>query len=151
MFSPLRFLALIIFLKTLGKLKFYVELHQKTANCCINIGNLSNYIVPRKHLSSFVYNGHRSKMSPLCKFSFPTHKLTDFSAFKMVYSPKTFLGPLHMSPVNRAGSVTGINFPLGSYEKFQPGFRDEKGWKILGTSSGAKFGKQSKHSETQKF
>ena len=31
-----------------------------------------------------------------------------------------------MSPVNRAGSVTGINFALGSYEKFQPGFRDEE-------------------------
>ena len=57
----------------------------------------------------------------------------------------TFLGPLDMSP------VTGMNFSLGSYEKFQPGFRDEKRSKILGTSSGAKFGKQSKHSETQKF
>ena len=61
------------------------------------------------------------------------------------------LGPLHMSPVDRAGSVTGMNFALGSYEKFQPGFRDEKRPKIQGTSSGAKFGKQSKHSETQKF
>ena len=30
------------------------------------------------------------------------------------------LGPLHMSPVDRAGSVTGMNFALGSYEKFQP-------------------------------
>ena len=30
------------------------------------------------------------------------------------------------------------------YEKFQPGFRDEKKPKILGTSSGAKFEKQSK-------
>ena len=39
-----------------------------------------------------------------------------------------------MSPVDQAGSVTGMNFALGSYEKFQ----------ILGTSSGAKFGKQSK-------
>ena len=56
-----------------------------------------------------------------------------------------------MSPVDWAGSVTGMNFALGSYEKFQPGFRDEKRSKILGTSSGAKFGKQSKHSETQKF
>ena len=58
-----------------------------------------------------------------------------------------------MSPVNRAGSVTRMNFALGSYsyEKFQPGFRDEKRSKILGKSSGAKFGKQSKHSETQKF
>ena len=56
-----------------------------------------------------------------------------------------------MSPVDRAGSVTGMNFALGSYEKFQPGFRDEKRSKILGTSSGAKFGKQNKHSETQTF
>ena len=47
-----------------------------------------------------------------------------------------------MSPVNQAGSVTGMNFALGSYEKFQPGFRDEKRSKILGTSSGAEFGKQ---------
>ena len=37
------------------------------------------------------------------------------------------LGPLHMSPVDRAGSLSGTNFTLGSYEKFQPGFRDEKG------------------------
>ena len=59
--------------------------------------------------------------------------------------------PLHMSPVDLAGSVTRMNFALGSYEKFQPGFRDEKRPKILGTSSGAKFGKQSKHSETQTF
>ena len=28
----------------------------------------------------------------------------------------TFLGPLDMSPVDRAGSVTGMNFALGSYE-----------------------------------
>ena len=61
------------------------------------------------------------------------------------------LGPLHMSPVDRAGSVTGMNFALGSYEKFQPGFRDKKRSKILGTSSGAKFGEQSKHGERQKF
>ena len=61
------------------------------------------------------------------------------------------LGPLHTSPVDRAGSVTGMNFALGSYEKFQPGFRDEKRSKILGTSSGAKFGKQNKQIETQKF
>ena len=47
--------------------------------------------------------------------------------------------------------VTGMNFALGSYEKFQPGFRDEKRSKILGTSFGAKFGKQSKHGETQFF
>ena len=56
-----------------------------------------------------------------------------------------------MSPVNRAGSVTGMNFALGSYEKFQPAFRDEKRSKILETSFGAKFGKQSKHGETQNF
>ena len=62
-----------------------------------------------------------------------------------------YLGRLHMSPVDRAGSVTGMNFALGSYEKFQPGFRDEKRPEFLGTSSGAKFGKKSKHGETQKF
>ena len=70
----------------------------------------------------------------------------------MTHGPLIYCsGPLHMSPVDRAGSVTGMNFALGSYEKFQPGFRDEKRSKILGTSSGAKFGKQSKRSETQKF
>ena len=47
--------------------------------------------------------------------------------------------------------VTGSNFVLGSYEKFQPGFRDEKRPKILGTSSGAKFEKPSKYGETLKF
>ena len=31
-----------------------------------------------------------------------------------------------MSPVDRASPVIGTNFSLGSYEKFQPGFRDEK-------------------------
>ena len=59
-----------------------------------------------------------------------------------------FWGPLHMSPVDRAGSLTGTNFILGSYEKFQPGFRDEKRPK---TSCGAKFEKQNKHSETQNY
>ena len=44
-----------------------------------------------------------------------------------------------MSPVDRAGSFTGTNFTLGSHEKFQPGFRDEKRPK---TSCGAKFEKQ---------
>ena len=29
------------------------------------------------------------------------------------------LRPLHMSPVDRAGSLTGTNFTLGSYEKFR--------------------------------
>ena len=45
----------------------------------------------------------------------------------------------HMSPVDWAGR-------LGSYEKFQPGLRDEKRPK---TSCGAKFEKQSKHGETR--
>ena len=31
-----------------------------------------------------------------------------------------------MSQFDRAGSVTGINCTLGSYENFQPGFRGEK-------------------------
>ena len=53
-----------------------------------------------------------------------------------------------MSPVDRAGSLTGTNFILSSYEKFQPGFRDEKRPK---TSCGAKFEKQSKHGETQNY
>ena len=53
-----------------------------------------------------------------------------------------------MSPVDRAGSLTGANFTLGSYEKFQPGFRDEKRPK---TSCDVKFEKQSKHSETQNY
>ena len=50
-----------------------------------------------------------------------------------------------MSPVDRD------EFSLGSYEKFQPGFRrDEKRPKILVTSSGAIFEKPSKYTETQK-
>ena len=48
---------------------------------------------------------------------------------------KDILGPLDMSPVDWAGPVTGLNFALGSYEKFQPGFWDDKRSKILGTSS----------------
>ena len=56
-----------------------------------------------------------------------------------------------MSPVDRAGPLTETNFALGSYEKFQPGFRDEKRPKILGRTSGAKFEKPSKHGERQKF
>ena len=47
--------------------------------------------------------------------------------------------------------VAEINFALGSYEKFQPGFRDDKRPKILGTKSSAKFKKQSKHGQIQKF
>ena len=31
-----------------------------------------------------------------------------------------------MSPVDRAGALTGTNFTLGSYERFQSGFRDDK-------------------------
>ena len=52
-----------------------------------------------------------------------------------------------MSLVDRAGPVTETNFTLGSYEKFQPGFRDVKGPKILSTSSGAKYEKQSKKAQ----
>ena len=44
-----------------------------------------------------------------------------------------------MNPVDLAGLVTRPNFALGSYEKFQPGFRDLKKPKTLGTSAGAKF------------
>ena len=51
-----------------------------------------------------------------------------------------------MSPVERAGSFTGTNFALGSYEKFQPGFRDEKKLEIL-----RKFDEQSKRDKTQKL
>ena len=54
-----------------------------------------------------------------------------------------------MSPVDRAGSLTGTNFTLGSYEKFQPGFRDEK--KPSKTSCGAKFEKQSKDTVKHKI
>ena len=31
-----------------------------------------------------------------------------------------------MSPVDQADPLTGTNFTLGSNEKFQPSFRDEK-------------------------
>ena len=53
-----------------------------------------------------------------------------------------------MSPVDLAGPVTGANFPLGPYEKFQPSFRDEKRPK---TSCVAKFEKESKHGETRSY
>ena len=57
-----------------------------------------------------------------------------------------------MSPVDRVRlQLTGTNFALGSYDKFQPGFRDEKRPKIVVMSSGSKFEKQRKHGETQKF
>ena len=55
-----------------------------------------------------------------------------------------------MSPVDWAGTVTGRNCALGSYEKFQLSFRDEKRPKILGTRSGTKYEKQRKHGKTQK-
>ena len=54
-----------------------------------------------------------------------------------------------MSPVDRAGPLTGTSFALGSCEKIQPGFRDEKRPKILGTSFGANLEKQNKDGETQ--
>ena len=54
-----------------------------------------------------------------------------------------------MSPIDRAGPLAGTNFALGLYKKTQPGFRDEKGSKILGTSFGAKLKKQNKDGETQ--
>ena len=53
-----------------------------------------------------------------------------------------------MSPVDRAGPVTGMNFTWDSYEKFQPGFRDEKRPKILGTSSYSKLRKQTLRVQT---
>ena len=53
-----------------------------------------------------------------------------------------------MSPVDRADRFTGSNFILGSYEKFQAGFRDEK---RLKTSCGAKFEKHSLHGERQSY
>ena len=59
-----------------------------------------------------------------------------------------YLRPLRMSPVNQAGPLIGTNFTLGSYEKFQPGCRNEKRPR---TSCGAKFVKQSKHGETQSY
>ena len=53
-----------------------------------------------------------------------------------------------MSPVDLASPLTGSKFTLGSYDKFEPGFRDEKRPK---TSCVAKFEKQSKHGETQSY
>ena len=38
---------------------------------------------------------------------------------------KSLKGPLHTRSVDRAGLIAVTNFALGSYEKFQPGFRDE--------------------------
>ena len=56
-----------------------------------------------------------------------------------------------MSLVDRARQLTGTNFALGSYDKFQLGFREEKRPEIVVTSSGSKFEKQRKHNETQKL
>ena len=49
-------------------------------------------------------------------------RLTRLTEYKQEVNVSSVLGPLHMSPVDRAGSLPGTNFPLGSYEKFQPGF-----------------------------
>ena len=57
-----------------------------------------------------------------------------------------------MSPVERVGPVTGMNFALGSYEKFQPVSDLKKDQSPCGRlSSGAQIEKQSKHGETQKL
>ena len=56
---------------------------------------------------------------------------------------------LSSDSIDRTGPISGTNFALGSYEKFQPSFRYEKSPTILGTSSCAKFEKQSKQGETQ--
>ena len=40
-------------------------------------------------------------------------------------------------------TLAGTNFALGSYEKFKPALQDKKRAKILETSSGAKFEKES--------
>lgn len=53
-----------------------------------------------------------------------------------------------MSPVDRAGPVTGTNLALVSYEKFQPGFPDEE--KV--NDPGEEFEKESTQlAETQKL
>ena len=55
--------------------------------------------------------------------------------------PPKILPPPPSSPTqakNNDRSLTGTNFALGSYQKFQPGFRDEKRPKILGTSVSVK-------------
>ena len=54
-----------------------------------------------------------------------------------------------MSLIDRAGPLTATNFALGSYEKIQPGFPDEKRPKILGTIFGANLENQNKDGETQ--
>ena len=54
-----------------------------------------------------------------------------------------------MSLIDRAGPLIGTNFALGSYEKIQPGFPDEKRPKILGTIFGTNLENQNKDGETQ--
>jgi len=61
---------------------------------------------------------------------FPRSRFTPKSFVKFSicsYERAGWLGTFpHMSPVDRAGPVTGTNFSMCSSEKFQPGFRDEK-------------------------
>ena len=48
--------------------------------------------------------------------------------WKVLYQASFWKGSLRASsydPGNRAGSVTGMNFVVCSYGKFQPGYRDE--------------------------
>ena len=51
----------------------------------------------------------------------------------MAFSPPAVgcLGPLHMSPVDRAGSVTEMKFVSVHNGGFQPAFRDEKFEKVV--------------------
>ena len=50
-----------------------------------------------------------------------------FAFVKSTPTPVLVLGPLHMhEPGYRDGSVSGMNFVVCSYGKFQPGYRDEK-------------------------
>lgn len=48
-------------------------------------------------------------------------------------------------------TLAGTNFALGSYEKFRLAFQDEKRAKILGTSSGTKFEKESNKTKHQTY
>ena len=48
-------------------------------------------------------------------------------------------------------TLAGTNFALGSYEKLRLTFQDEKRAKILGTSSGAKFEKESNKAKHQNY
>ena len=51
---------------------------------------------------------------------FQSQKSSTGTTLKSVISSLGNLGPLDMRPVDRAGPVTGLNFALDSYEKFQP-------------------------------